>query len=256
MLKKDTPNGVIIYEGPSLIDGSPIVVIANSLKVNKNRKVGDMIQTWILRSDMHPNDCLKTGNDKSVCGDCIHRGHYDKKTDTVTDRTCYVNLYKQGVFSVYHAYKRGSYPVCEIKHMELFNNRHLRIGSYGDPAAVPVSVWNTLLKNCKDATGYTHAWRYCSAEYAKFCMASCETVDDYWTAKLKGYRTFRLIQEQNVVRGENERACPAQLHNVHCDTCGYCDGASPSKKDVTVVFHGAAGRDKQYAKKMEALCLV
>jgi len=258
MLKKDIPNGVIIYQGPSLIDGKPIVVIANSLKVNKNRKIGNMIQTWILRTDIHPNDALKTGDDYSICGDCFHRGRYVEKTDTVTDRTCYVNLYKQGVYSIYHAFKRGSYPVCDIKHMQLFNNRHVRIGSYGDPAAVPLYVWETITKHCKDYTGYTHAWRTCDTGYSKFCMASVETIDDYYSANYKNYRTFRLITDPNEDRSDNEKACPAQLNDkVHCDTCGYCDGfdlerynTNRQRLNVTVVFHGACGRKEQYLKKL------
>ena len=45
-------NGVVLYEGPSVLDGAPIAVIA-TLK-SANVKTGDMIQTWIIRSDMHP----------------------------------------------------------------------------------------------------------------------------------------------------------------------------------------------------------
>jgi len=253
MLKKDTPNGVIIYEGPSVIDSKPIVVIANGLKVTKNRKVGDMIQTWILRSDIHPNDALKTGDDFSVCGNCFHRGDYIEETDTVTNRTCYVNLYQQGVFAIYGAYKRGSYPVCDIKHMQLFDDRHVRIGSYGDPAAVPINVWSTISKLCKDYTGYTHQWATCDPAYAKYCMASVETVCGYKTANDMGWRTFRLISDQNEARDDNEIRCPAQLRDVHCDKCNFCNGSGSNRKNVTVVFHGACGREKQYNQKMAAL---
>ncbi len=253
MLKKDTPNGVIIYEGPSVIDGKPIVVIANSLKVNKNRKIGNMIQTWILRSDIHPNNALKTGDDFSICGDCMHRGDYIAKTDTVTNRTCYVNLYKQGIFSVYHAYKRGSYPVCDFRYLELFKDRHVRMGSYGDPAAVPVFVWDNLSVLCKDYTGYTHQWKTCDTEYSKYCMASCESVDDYKLANNKGYRTFRVILDQNEARDSLETPCPAQIKDtVHCDKCGFCDGNNNNslRRNITVVFHGACGRKKQYLEKI------
>ncbi len=254
MLKKDTPNGVIIYEGPSLIDGKPIVVIANGLKVSKNSKIGDMIQTWILRTDMHPNDALKTGDDSSICGDCMHRGRYVEETDTVTDRTCYVNLYKDGVYSIWHAYKRGSYPVCDIKHMQLFDGRHVRIGSYGDPAAVPVYVWKTITKLCKDYTGYTHAWQWCDTAYSKFCMASVETQDGYFEANSKGYRTFRLLPDENYATITNETRCFAQIKDtIHCDKCGFCDGSTSNRKNVTVVFHGAAGRKEQYLKKLMKL---
>ncbi len=259
MLKKDMPNGVIIYQGPSMIDGKPIVVIANGLKITKNRKIGNMIQTWILRTDIHPNDALKSGDDYSICGDCMHRGAYSEKTKTVTDRTCYVNLYKQGVFSIFNAFKRGSYPVCDIKHMQLFNDRHIRIGSYGDPAAVPLYVWETITKFCKDYTGYTHQWRTCDSGYSKFCMASIENVDDYYLANDKGYRTFRVILDQNEARDGNEKACPAQINDkVHCDKCAFCDGSGNDgsnmlRKNVTVVFHGACGRKEQYLKKLETV---
>lgn len=253
MLKKDMPNGVIIYEGPSVIDGQPIVVIANGLKSTKNRKIGNMVQTWILRSDIHPQDALKTGGDFSICGDCFHRGTYVEDTDTMTDRTCYVNLHQQGVFSVFNAYKRGSYPVCDIKYMQLFDDRHVRIGSYGDPAAVPIHVWNTITKLCKDYTGYSHMWRTCNTEYSKYCMASVETLDDYKQANSMGWRTFRIIIGQSEPRdGQKEIRCPAQIRDVHCDKCNFCDGSGSNRKNVTVVFHGACGRDKQYAQKMAA----
>ena len=253
MLKKDMPNGVIIYEGPSTIDNKPIVVIANSLKSNKNRKIGDMIQTWILRSDIHPNDALKTGDDFSICGDCIHRGVYNEATDTVKDRTCYVNLYQQGVFAIFNAYKRGSYPVFNFKHVQLFKDRHIRFGSYGDPAAVPVYVWRNLATLAKDFTGYTHLWHSCSTELANYCMASIETVDQYKHANAKGWRTFRLISDPNEARDDDEMTCPAQTHGVQCDKCNCCNGNTSNRSNVTVVFHGAMGRDKAYYRKLSTI---
>ena len=37
---------LIIYDGPSLIDGSPIIVLAQA--GSRNSKTGDMVQTFIL----------------------------------------------------------------------------------------------------------------------------------------------------------------------------------------------------------------
>ena len=69
--KKDRPNGFVIYEGPSLIDGAPIVVIATGLvRKSRNPKTGWMIQTWIMRADIAPNIALRKRLDRSVCGDC------------------------------------------------------------------------------------------------------------------------------------------------------------------------------------------
>jgi hypothetical protein len=87
----------IIYQGPSLLDGAPIVVIANYSK--SNRKTGGVVQTYILRADMNPLEASKTGADFSICGDCKHKGTptTDKTRKTALKRTCYVIL-GQGVW--------------------------------------------------------------------------------------------------------------------------------------------------------------
>jgi hypothetical protein len=43
---------IVLYRGPSLLDGSPIVAIATIGSTNV--KTGPMVQTWILRADMNP----------------------------------------------------------------------------------------------------------------------------------------------------------------------------------------------------------
>jgi len=40
----------IIYRGPSVLDGAPIVVVATYSK--RNKKTGTMVQTYIIRDDM------------------------------------------------------------------------------------------------------------------------------------------------------------------------------------------------------------
>ena len=61
-----------------------------------NPKTGDMIQTWILRSDMHPLEAIKSGSDYGICGSCIHRGSYDEFGNPIDPRTCYVNPFSFG----------------------------------------------------------------------------------------------------------------------------------------------------------------
>ena len=66
--------GIILYEGPSVIDGGPVVVIANRIAhASGNEKTGAMVQTFIIRRDMRPLEALSSGADKSICGGCIHR---------------------------------------------------------------------------------------------------------------------------------------------------------------------------------------
>ena len=54
----------IIYKGPSLIDGKPIVVIATYS--NRNTKTGSVVQTYIEREDINPLEASKTGADVSI----------------------------------------------------------------------------------------------------------------------------------------------------------------------------------------------
>mgnify|MGYP003345148381 CR=1 FL=1 len=50
-IKKGKFTGVILYEGPSMIDGAPVVVIANRIETaSGNSKTGAMVQTFIIRS--------------------------------------------------------------------------------------------------------------------------------------------------------------------------------------------------------------
>ena len=66
-------NHGIIYKGPSLLDGKPIVVIGTYSK--RNSKTGAVLQTYILCDDgLDPLEASKTGADFSICGDCIMRG--------------------------------------------------------------------------------------------------------------------------------------------------------------------------------------
>ena len=62
----------ILYEGASLLDGKPIVVIG--IPKSSNSKTGGMFQTIIMRSDIDPITASRLGEDFSVCGDCVHRG--------------------------------------------------------------------------------------------------------------------------------------------------------------------------------------
>ena len=63
--------GLVLWSGPSALNGYPIVVVATF--ASSNRKTGDMIQVWVLTADKAPIDAYKDGTDDAVCGDCKHR---------------------------------------------------------------------------------------------------------------------------------------------------------------------------------------
>lgn len=237
--------GTVIYEGKSLIDDSPIVVIATVS--SKNRKTGNMVQTWIIRSDMNPIDAVQSGKDSAICGDCVHRGH----THNGKNRSCYVT-YFQAPSNIYKSYKEGKYSKNDFS---IFNSRVVRLGSYGDPAAVPYEIWLNVLKTAKGHTGYTHQWKKCSQNYSNILMASVDNEKEYYLAKEMGYRTFRVKGEKDDVL-EKEISCPASKEMNYissCEKCKLCSGTRFGKinknvKDIVINAHGNKGMVSMYNK--------
>lgn len=238
---------MIIYQGPSLIDGKPIVAIMTGLdKASKNSKTGNMPQVWIIRSDMHPTEALRTGEDSSICGNCPHRpkvtGENALKKDS---RSCYVNT--MSFNSVYKKYANDGYILADLTELAIqLNGMNVRIGAYGDPAAVPIEVWDTLLAHCK-STGYTHQWQTCNPDYANYCMASCDNTVDVIKAVAKGYRTFFVqnIESFNdsvkMVDTIKLAWCPASKEKgkvTTCSDCMVCSGnRSGMHSNVAIMIH-------------------
>jgi hypothetical protein len=228
----------IIYEGPSLIDGAPIVVLAQSNSTN--RKTGDMVQTYILRSDMDPISASRTGQDKSICGDCIHRGKpSDKATGQAIDRTCYVTL-AHGPLGKFKAYRKGAYPKAfghdAIRGIGL--GRMVRLGTYGDPAAVPNYIWESLISACEGWTAYTHG---ATNPMPQQIMTSADSLAQAQAAWGRGERTFRVVKSLDQVMRSRETVCPASEEmgkRATCETCKLCAGASVRGKSVAIVAHG------------------
>lgn len=227
------PRGYILYRGPSLLDDKPIVAIATTART-KNRKTGNMIQTWIMRSDIDPVRANRLGHDYSICGSCPHRGIPNKRKGHgyADKRGCYVNL-GQAPLQVWKACKKGLYPTNPP--IDVFVDRPLRLGSYGDPAAVPDYVWQPLVDVASSWTGYTHQWRMSSASgLKKWLMASVDSPREALQAKVKGWRTFRI----GTNRDPSEVLCPANGETITCASCSLCQGISKQAKSIVIEPHG------------------
>lgn len=229
------PSGYIIYRGASLLDGKPIVVVAIT-KESKNSKTGNMVQTYIMADNgLSPVESARILDDVSVCGDCKHRRGMGG--------SCYVNL-GQGARSVMDGVMRGIYELDDgYAAATACVNRKVRLGTYGDPAAVPAYVWENLLQLAAGHTGYTHQWRKGKADHVKqWCMASTDTGAETVVAKKLGWRTFR-VRSMAVSEFRNEMICPASEEagkRLTCATCMACSGGIDSKKaSVTIVVHGS-----------------
>jgi hypothetical protein len=221
------PLGYILYEGPSVLDGAPIVAIATGIgRRSKNAKTGDMVQTWIIRSDMHPSEALSAKHDASVCGNCPHRQS--------TGGDCYVDVGK-APGAVYRAFKAGRYSRVAP---QPFAGRLVRLGAYGDPAAVPSWVWASALIGARGWTGYTHQARHANFDrrILQWCMVSADTERQARAYHMQGFRTFRVKRQGDPVLA-GEVVCPS-MHGITCAECGMCNGQWNDKPNVCIDLHG------------------
>lgn len=252
--RRKRPQGIILYRGPSMIDGSPIVAIMTGIaSKSSNEKTGALLPVYILADNgRDPLADARENGARGICGDCIH-GPKMQKDGTFKFSSCYVNV-AQGPVSVFKALQRGRYRRWDrSRHARYLRGRVIRLGAYGDPAAVPLSVWESITPHAAGWRGYTHQWRKAAPGYAAFCMASVETEADRAEAKAAGYRTFRVrLATQRVAPGEI--TCPASAEagkRKTCADCRACSGALASKAaaDVVIIFHGseAAGAWKRRA---------
>jgi hypothetical protein len=260
-MNQKNPLGVVLFKGNSLLDSSNIIVVATNVFGNKsgNKKIGDMIPIWILKTGVSPSLSVTDNARKSthysdvgVCGNCKHRDL----------NSCYVTLF-HGPDQVYEAYHRDRYVTYDGSETmkDLFRDKNIRLGAYGDPAAVPMHVWDEICGLSKIHTGYTHQWNNSklSLNYLdnlkKYCMASCDTVSEQQEAVKMGWRTFRVrlpktdivlnsknLTKQTVIL-ENEFSCPASKEAgalTSCSNCGACSGTKSNyTKNVCIVIHGA-----------------
>jgi hypothetical protein len=222
----------IIYKGPSLLDGEPIVVVATYS--NRNTKTGRVVQTYILCEDINPLEASKTGADYSICGDCVMRGTptTDPERKQAKGRRCYVNL-GQGVLIVWRAYKRGVYQPGAARDMG--RGRFVRVGTYGDPGAVPSHVWDELLSEASTWTAYSHqsGWR------PDIAMQSADNYAQAWAHWRAGRRTFRVVTGLDQIDSAHEALCPASKEagrRVQCTACKLCKGGTAAKS-IAIVEH-------------------
>jgi hypothetical protein len=227
----------LLWTGPSVLDGSPVFVAATD--GSHNRKTGPMVQVWILRADVHPFQAVRTGQDVAICGDCALRG-----VNGGQGRSCYVPV-QHAPAAVYRAFQAQQYDDQRTM-TACFYRQTVRIGAYGDPAAVPWWFWFDRLSHAVGWTAYTHQWRTAGDTFRSFCMASVESEADAREAHRAGWRTFRVRGPLSPV-ASGEIVCPASEeagHQTTCARCRLCNGMSrPSgrrgdrRPDIVILAH-------------------
>lgn len=236
-------NSKLFYRGPSMIDGAPIIgVITGFTLDSENGKTGKVYQTFILREDVHPVEAQREGLDISICGDCFHRSNEFGK------RTCYVRL-THGPAGVWKSYNAGNIQPMSADDYAKLAGQGVRFGTYGDPAAIPVEVWETLAAASKYVLGYTHQWWQARfSGMARFCMASVDTPSELIESRDMGYRAF-LVTAADDTNAYGLMECRATAIKKHCADCKVCGGNTKAK--VCSVFIRAHGiMAKSVAKKL------
>lgn len=225
------PPAVVLWEGPSQLSmAGRVVVVAAKLRPSApnavNAKTGDMVQIYILPTDEHPAQSIKSGGDSATCGSCPARPS--------VGGACYVQV-SWAPANLWRGWRAGNYPAAPAG---LFEGAPVRFGAWGDPAAVPLHVWEPIVAGAAMHTGYTHAWRGLDASAWGWLMASCDSAADRAAAMLAGWRSFRVLAgDDEPAAGETQ--CPAQAHGVTCAACGTCAGDRMAHRpDVWLNQHG------------------
>jgi hypothetical protein len=225
---------LVVYRGPSMLDGSPIVAILTFDSANV--KTGPMAQLFIMHAEIAPHDAQKTGDDAAVCGDCPFRPIHAKVRGYTP---CYVKVW-QGPRSTWVANRAAPVRLSEARARIKADGVSVRLGAYGDPAALPQWLVQRLTSHAVGFTGYTHQWRDPRFAWLKgYVMASCDDASDYARATAEGWRTFRVLPKRALpVLAAREILCPSDV--VECIDCGLCDGvqyANDRRKSIAIVAH-------------------
>lgn len=227
-------NTFIFYKGYSLLDNkTPIVVLLTGINFSRNKKTGNMLQTHILIDDgTLPSEHVKSGSDAPICGDCKYRG----------GNGCYVKTY-QSQNQMYRAYLKNRYRLFTNKYAYLLEGRLVRIGSYGDPAAVPMFIWTRLMQLTAGWTCYTHQWNTSPYDASPFSMASTDTYEEALQALDAGYRIFHVATDKSDIdRIPDSIWCPATPEGgekTTCVQCRLCSGNATQAKNILAMPHGA-----------------
>jgi len=113
----------VIYKGASALNGAPVRAILT--EDSENDKTGRMAQLFILPDAEAPHNAQRTGGDASVC-ECALSG-----PRLVADATLYLPR------SAFNLEGNGKQGRCRRGRDVRELDPSVRLGAYGDPAALP-----------------------------------------------------------------------------------------------------------------------
>lgn len=227
---------LVVWRGKSLYDGAPIMV--SLVATSDNQKTGNMAQVFVMRQDVVPFGAMKSGLDYSVCGKCSLR------PDLLGG--CYVPTVKLRA----HWDKVSKQPVATAEEVAIAAGlRPIRLGAYGDMAAVPAKVTDMLVAIARGkVTNYTHGqWTLgfdAIDHMRRYTMLSVESLDEAHRAWQRGWRTYRMLDAgEKPARGEI--LCPYNAIGQQCYDCLRCGGHGNRGPSIVVPVHGGDGVERK-----------
>lgn len=223
----------IIYHGPAMLPYKGTVT-AVAFESCDNPKTGHCIAVAILPGKgVDAMAARGKGRDLACCGGCVFRS-----IASGGNGGCYVSPlalmgYAGAASSAWTAADPYAMPACPSLPM--------RLGAYGDPAAIPLDAFHRLMAwHTGMAWGYTHGWKHPNAQHLRtVCMASVETPQGQADAQAKGWRVYRIIPTAGDRKATGLPLCES-AKGVACVDCGQCSGLSGSKGGRAIVVHGVS----------------
>jgi hypothetical protein len=273
-------NAAIIYAGPSLIDGSEIVVVVTGiLGTSSNDKTTGALplaQTYILPRAMlsgitgmnQAEDYrawygnLSAGRDAAACGECSKRPSTvativaSGATGLDVTDPCYVRNGPQGAAA---AVARGAYPVVPVETVAIWLEvavrsgriAGLRGGAWGDPAAAPLSVHAPLFDAVRAATQrsgkrgvttcYTRTWTYAPTVAQGWSRYAMASAHSVSEARLARSQGWRPFM---VVDPRNPAETGGAIDLASEDSYLHCPASRETGADVSCSECGACNGGK------------
>lgn len=247
------PDHVVLYRGPSTLNGKPIIMVEYGVNRINNHKLGRMIEVAVFPADMLPSEAAKAGDDAAVCGDCPGR--------PANHGYCYVQVAKEVDKTWEAAHNLPVTDLAEACRLVRESGLPIRFGTYGDCAAVPFEIVEALAIAARGPngnsrhTGFTHQRSHSNFDprMLKYLSASIEFPEqgDELRRQFPGVKTYRIgLAESDIL--PNERLCPGgpEPDDVHCCDCLSCSGMcqTGSTGDRFTVVHGSKAKVAAFKK--------
>lgn len=200
-------------------------LVFTALNGSSNRKTGDMIQTYLLDRETLTSEPSVFGAKCSACP-MVNKCYVSR--DKMSVRSALARLLGEERTSYAHATLADVLP--------LLRGRKVRLGTYGDPSALPLADLKAIVNSAQGHTGYTHFWREIDTEYSAYLMASVEDSSAELLAQGLGYRSFRVITQETTERDVSSVAveCLNSSVGLTCADCLLCSGTSGRGRKVSI----------------------